>query len=51
MNPIALLSMLAILFGWGFLGYEAIHLGAWIGLALYVVALVAAANPRLWRDV
>lgn len=51
MNPIAVLSMLAILIGWGFLGYEAVHLGAWIGLALYVMALIAAANPSLWRGV
>lgn len=49
MNPVALLSMIAISAAWIGLGYEAIQLGAWVGLVLYVLVLIAATNPSLWR--
>jgi hypothetical protein len=48
MNPIVLLWMSVIAAVWIAVGYEAVHLGAWLGLGLYVLALIAATNPRLW---
>lgn len=49
MNPVALLSMFAMLTVWAALGYAAIHVGAGLGLAFYILVLIAATNPGLWR--
>lgn len=48
MNPVVLGLMAAISAIWLGVGYEVIRQGAWLSIALYVVALIAATNPRLW---
>ena len=51
MNPVAMLWMLAILMAWITVGYEAIHLGAWLFFGLYLLAAFVVTNPRLWLRV
>ena len=48
MSPAAIGWMVAILAVGLALGVEAFRLGGWAGLGLYVVALTALVNPRLW---
>jgi hypothetical protein len=48
MNPTALLAMLALLVGWIVIGVLVVAFGTPLGVALYVLAIVAT-NPRVWR--
>jgi hypothetical protein len=48
MNPRVLAIMAAILIGWIGIGVLVIAYGTPLGLALYVLAIVAT-NPRVWR--
>jgi hypothetical protein len=48
MNPVAILSMLALLAAWIGIGLLMAAYGTPLGVAFYVLA-VAATNPRVWR--
>jgi hypothetical protein len=48
MNPIALLSMLALLAVWIGIGVAVLAYGTPLGVACYVLAIVAT-QPRVWR--
>ena len=48
MNPVALLSMLALLAAWIGIGVAVVAYGTPLGVAFYVLAMVAT-NPRVWR--
>lgn len=48
MNPTVLGWMAAIVAAGIAIGLEAFRLGAWLGLGLYVLALMAIVNPRIW---
>ena len=48
MNPVALLSMLALLTVWIGIGVAVVAYGTPLGLACYILAAVAT-NPRVWR--
>lgn len=48
MNPIALVSMLALLAIWIGIGVAVMAYGTPLGLACYVLAAVVT-NPRTWR--
>jgi hypothetical protein len=48
MNPVALLSMLALLMVWIGIGVVVVAYGTPLGLACYILAAVAT-NPRVWR--
>ncbi|SFM33731.1 hypothetical protein [Methylobacterium pseudosasicola] len=48
MNPVVLALMLALLTAWIGIGVVVIAYGTPLGVALYVLAIVAT-NPRVWR--
>jgi len=48
MNPIALLSMLALLAFWIGSGIAVVAYGTPLGVACYVLAAIVT-NPRVWR--
>ena len=48
MNPIALLSMLALLATWIGIGVAVLAYGTPLGVAFYALAVVAT-QPRVWR--
>ncbi|MBE7244338.1 MAG: hypothetical protein INR63_05260 [Actinomycetospora chiangmaiensis] len=48
MNPIALLSMLALLVAWIGIGVAVLAYGTPFGVACYVLAIVVT-QPRVWR--
>ena len=48
MNPRVLAIMVALLAGWIGIGVLVIAYGTPLGVALYVLAIVAT-NPRVWR--
>lgn len=48
MNPVVLAIMAAILIAWIGIGVLVIAFGTPLGVAFYVLAMVAT-NPRVWR--
>ncbi|MCJ2095256.1 MULTISPECIES: hypothetical protein [unclassified Methylobacterium] len=48
MNPVVLALMVALLTAWIGIGIVVIAYGTPLGVALYVLAIVAT-NPRVWR--
>lgn len=48
MNPVVLTIMAAILIAWIGIGVLVIAYGTPLGIAFYVLAMVAT-NPRVWR--
>jgi hypothetical protein len=48
MNPVVLAIMAVILAAWIGIGFLVAAYGTRLGVALYVIAIVAT-NPRIWR--